>query len=367
MITRGLVSGAKPDQHVLRMSTKRTCILVISFGLLLIFKTTYYMHHKTLPSQSSSSFLSNYKENITNATVDDDGFNHNVSHFVTFHDNMKDGRRLGNQLFNLAAIFFVAELINGRPVIENNLHLGIDDIFQLNLPRVSNLCPCYTIREQKHLSYDVNTEKLNLSDPQIGNNTILVDGFRQSWKYTLAIERNLRRHLVFKDEIQRFAESFLQQNIPRGWRRVGFARVGIHIRRGDNLASSALEYGYTVPNDTYFYKAMKHFTDRYSHVQFIVASDDFNWTRQHIVSKSSSPERINITFSSNNTAGQDLAILSMCDHVIMSTGTFGWWAAWLAKGTTIYYSDWPRAESPLADHFNQKDFFPPSWLPMTGQ
>src|SRR6218665_2282861 len=371
MITR-LFSCIKAYQHatiqIPRTSTKRAWILVFSFSLLLTFKTTYYLHHKTVLLQLSlrSFFLSNNKGSINSATVDDDGFNHNVSHFVTFHESIKDGRRLGNELFSLAAILFVAEIINGNPVIENSLHLRIDDIFQLNLQRVSNLCPCYTIGEKKHLSYDVNTEKLTVSDPQIGNKTVLVKGYRQSWKYTLAIERQLRRHLVFRVEIHRFAESFLQQNIPRGWKRVGFTRVGVHIRRTDNLKSRALEYGYTVPNETYFIKAMEYFTDRYSRVQFLVASDDFTWTRQHIVSKCSSLKRINITFSCNNTAGQDLAILSMCDHVIMSTGTFGWWAAWLAKGTTIYYRDWPLVGSPLAGEFNQRDFFPPSWIPMTG-
>jgi galactoside 2-L-fucosyltransferase 1/2 len=48
----------------------------------------------------------------------------------------------------------------------------------------------------------------------------------------------------------------------------------------------------------------------------------------------------------------------------MSTGTFGWWAAWMAGGTTIYFDGWPRPSSALDAEVNKKDFFPPQWIAM---
>ncbi|ELT91392.1 hypothetical protein CAPTEDRAFT_40726, partial [Capitella teleta] len=57
----------------------------------------------------------------------------------------------------------------------------------------------------------------------------------------------------------------------------------------------------------------------------------------------------------------DLAILSMSEHVIITTGSFGWWGAWLANGTTIYYSDWPRNNSTLSKGFVKEDYFMPHW------
>ena len=38
----------------------------------------------------------------------------------------------------------------------------------------------------------------------------------------------------------------------------------------------------------------------------------------------------------------DFVLLQSCDHVIMTVGTFGWWAAWLTsqrRGTVMYYKD----------------------------
>jgi len=49
----------------------------------------------------------------------------------------------------------------------------------------------------------------------------------------------------------------------------------------------------------------------------------------------------------------------------MTTGTFGWWGAWLANGTTVYYKNWPTAGSQLEAKIIRSDFFPPSWIAMT--
>ena len=33
-----------------------------------------------------------------------------------------------------------------------------------------------------------------------------------------------------------------------------------------------------------------------------------------------------------------MAVLTLCDHSILSIGTFGWWSAWLTGGKVVYYS-----------------------------
>ncbi|ESO06555.1 hypothetical protein HELRODRAFT_138004, partial [Helobdella robusta] len=63
--------------------------------------------------------------------------------------------------------------------------------------------------------------------------------------------------------------------------------------------------------------------------------------------------------------GHDLAILVMCHHNIISTGTFGWWGAWLNRGMTIFYQDWPKPNSTLASLFVKDEFFLPYWIGMS--
>lgn len=74
---------------------------------------------------------------------------------------------------------------------------------------------------------------------------------------------------------------------------------------------------------------------------------------------------VNITFCpEGQSPGQDLAILSLCNHTVVSAGTFGWWAAWLANGTTVYFDNWPRNGTKLDGKFDRRDYYPSHWVPI---
>ena len=110
---------------------------------------------------------------------------------------------------------------------------------------------------------------------------------------------------------------------------------------------------------------MSYFASNYGRVQFVVSSDDKDWTRANVVAPGGQPpDIVNVTYLPQHQPGQDMAIMAMCDHMVMSTGTFGWWAGWLTRGTTIYYKDWPRNGSQLHGMFTREDFYPPAWIAM---
>ena len=80
---------------------------------------------------------------------------------------------------------------------------------------------------------------------------------------------------------------------------------------------------------------------------------------------SGSERLVNVTYCPpGRSAGHDLAVLSMCDHMIVSAGTFGWWAAWLANGTTVYFDNWPRNGTTLDNMFDRRDYYPRHWIPI---
>ena len=296
------------------------------------------------------------------------------SDYVIFSNGFKDGRRLGNQIFNYAVGFYVAELTGWRVGFNESGSRAtralteLEKVFQLNIDRYSETCPVCHITDAKSLAYNEKFEELVLNETVIGNKTIRLEGFFQSWKYT-RLEDALRSRLMFKEDLLLFAKNFLRTNIPPGLNQGLFTRVGIHVRRGDIVEKpSAVAFGYTTPGTSYFKRAMQYMADMYTRVQFLVFTDDSKWAIEHItpnlVEKKDTLIRVNVTICKGNSAGQDLAILSLCDHTIMSTGTYGWWGAWLAKGTTIYYSNWPRNGSALYKMSERSDFFPPSWIGM---
>ena len=157
---------------------------------------------------------------------------------------------------------------------------------------------------------------------------------------------------------------FLNEVRPSAWKS-SFLRVGVHVRVSDLLIRSAFVGGYTVPGASYFIKAAKYLTANVTTpVQFIVTTDNLNWTKKHIALETiyRNCSNTSVVYSEGKSAGFDMALLASCDALIMSTGTYGWWAAWLANKPTVYYRYWPRPGSHIFAKCNHADFFPPQWI-----
>lgn len=142
-------------------------------------------------------------------------------------------------------------------------------------------------------------------------------------------------------------------------------RVGVHVRVGDVLSQGAFSYGFTVPAASYFTQAANYLTANVtSPVQFIVATNGLDWTKKNIGLEALHRNRSNtsVVYSEGHSAGFDMALLASCDVIIISTGSYGWWAAWLANTTNVYYRYWPRPGSYISTIFTCEDYFPPHWI-----
>ena len=281
---------------------------------------------------------------------------------VYFERHTKTG--LGNHLCYYAALKYAAWLTGRQPFILSPSDVTkLDKAFDLDIARVSNGIQC-AVREFRHAvvyAYNVDMKLLVNVDANV---SIWLSRSSCSWRYTKPIEQQLRRELRFRRQLTEFAETFLSANVPRGWNASTLVRVGVHVRRGDFLRAAAVRRGFTVASKEYLERAMAYFVQRFTQVQFIVASNDLRWCRKNINASSFDQTTVNITFSVRHSTEQDLALLARCDHMIMTTGTFGWWAAWLANGTTIYYKNFPRRGTHLWPLSRTADYFPPTWIGM---
>ena len=73
----------------------------------------------------------------------------------------------------------------------------------------------------------------------------------------------------------------------------------------------------------------------------------------------------NIFLSPFHDPGIDLALASLCDHMIITVGTYGWWAGWLSGGQVIYYADYPIPGSKIDREFSKEDYYPADWIPLS--
>ncbi|XP_074641145.1 galactoside 2-alpha-L-fucosyltransferase Sec1-like [Tubulanus polymorphus] len=189
-------------------------------------------------------------------------------------------------------------------------------------------------------------------------------GYYQSWKYFSHIESDIRKQFTFRMDIQNKAHSYL-----RSVKRIYNAKhkrpmnssvtfIGVHVRRGDIVNNIFYRYkGYVAAEAPYLLSAMNRMTTKFENALFIVCSDDTDWCEQNLNVR-------DVFFSPTKNPSVDLAILSSCNHSIITTGSFGWWSAWLARGETIYYKNWPRPNTELFDEVNHTDYFPATWIPM---
>ena len=102
------------------------------------------------------------------------------------------------------------------------------------------------------------------------------------------------------------------------------------FRRGDHLS---FERVYNLPHITkaYLSPAMDLYRNRFADpVIFLYVSDDQEWVRSHMAKDRDLLVASSGALVPEMATGEDLALLSLTDHVITTRGTFSKWAAQLA-------------------------------------
>ena len=287
--------------------------------------------------------------------------------------------RLGNQLFQYAAAYCIARQNRMQFVYPQN-KLGLFQYFDLtaqSCPIISKTRNCNdsgwrVFLEKQAAAYDQRVERI--AQDASGRGNIVLEGFYQSWRYFEKCRTDLRREFTFKQAISDAAKRFLHDNLlmtvsrirgKNNTNHINVTLVGLHVRRKDLFESYNYKFGYRVASINYVEKAMDYFEDIYADnmknkfVVFVVCSDRPNWFIDHILHTRNSSL---VIISKNRTAIEDLALLSLCHHVIATVGTFSWWAGWLSKGTVVYYKKFSLPHSELDNATNRDDFFPATWV-----
>ncbi len=128
-----------------------------------------------------------------------------------------------------------------------------------------------------------------------------------------------------------------------------FTWIGVHVRRTDF-------YKEFMSDDAYVFNAMKYFSEKYRNCIFNIASDAKDYCT-HTFGKRKNVIITPRHFSSN----EDLAVLSSCQHSIVTGGTFGWWSAFLAGGDVLHDNRYMQNRSVICD-CDPETYFPPWFI-----
>ena len=137
--------------------------------------------------------------------------------------------------------------------------------------------------------------------------------------------------------------------------------VSIHMRRGDYLLP---ELPYCELGVEYYLKAITKIFKPVKDYNFIVFSNDIDFSKSIL-------EGDNIYFVNpigghkvcTDSEKEDLVLLSLCDHHIISNSSYSWWGAFLSKNNNkkiICPTNYVKKEHP-SSWINGR-YFPPNWI-----
>lgn len=267
---------------------------------------------------------------------------------------------LGNRMFMYASAYGMARLKNMDVLVAQSDE--VNKVFEINgSARVEpDTSLCKGLRRHGERQSSAFSERvLSFSNKK----SIKLSGFFQSFKYFENVSDSIHSQFTFRKHIRQAVDAILL-NIKKSHLRrkrnknLKLTLIGLHARRGDMLSERNTKYGYLIADKHYFEKAMKWFRSRYRNTVFVVCSNGITWCKKTLGGHN------DVYFVEGQTREVDLAVLSSCDHMIMSVGTFSWWAAWLCKGTVIYYFPPAREGSKrrMKHSRNYSDYFPSKWI-----
>ena len=275
--------------------------------------------------------------------------------------------RLGNKLFIYASMIGVGLNREMEPQLFGKGCTALTSYFECKLHCNNSLSNVAGNLEKfanaKAAAYDERVETLSNNST---HKALAITGYMQSWKYFHNCRSRILEHLTFTEKIRNKTHTFLQAEfakLPQGLAVSDSTLVGIHVRRTDMATQGSHKQGYMEAPKEYIWLAMDKMDTLLSNDSkpsvFIVTSDDITWCRSVIQRKNRT-----VIFSTSRNEGVDLALLANCDHTIITTGTYGWWGAYIAGGHTIYYSRYPRPNTYVGRLTNVTDYYPPDWIPL---
>ncbi|XP_067408192.1 galactoside alpha-(1,2)-fucosyltransferase 2-like isoform X2 [Emydura macquarii macquarii] len=260
--------------------------------------------------------------------------------------------RLGNQMGQYATLYALAKMNGHQAYILPEMHRQLAPLFRITLPVVSSKV-VWRIPWKNYELYDWMLEEYR----HIEGNYVQLTGYPCSWTFYHHLRQEILREFSFHDHIKEEANQYLAG--LRGQRR-NVTYVGVHVRRGDYVRVMPKTWKGVVADKGYLEKAMGYFRAKYQEPVFVVTSNGMAWCRENIDASWG-----DVYFSEDgaeSSPGKDFALLAHCNHTIMTIGTFGVWAGYLAGGETIYLANYTLPDSPFLEVFKPWATFLPEWI-----
>ncbi|KAM4703056.1 galactoside alpha-(1,2)-fucosyltransferase 2-like [Rhinophrynus dorsalis] len=285
-------------------------------------------------------------ENIENGMLLD--INQSSTVIWTAHPSLN----LGNLMGQYATLYALAKLNGHQAYILPEMHSQLSGIFKLRLP-VINQGVADHIRWKRYQLHDwMSPEYCNISGQYVK-----LFCTSCSWTFYHHMRKEILQEFTFHDFITEEPNAYLF-NVTGDKKNVTF--VGVHVYWEDHDIIMPVEKKGMVTDKSYLQKAMDYFRKKYKNPAFVVTSNDMHWCKENINNSLG-----DVHFAGDDKGGsssRDLALLVHCNHTIITIGAFGYWAAYLAGGETIYLTKFTLPDSLYLTIFKHEPVYLPEWI-----
>lgn len=238
---------------------------------------------------------------------------------VTFQDldNVSIAGRLGNNLFQIAAVIGTARRNNCDYVFPPWRY---NQFLAHPLPTSERIYAPRIIREQQDYHY----QEINLN--YFPCNTDL-KGYFQSYKYFDFIRSEIKERFEFKTKYAIVYADHLMSP----------PTCAIHVRHGDYLIKPHV---HPIQDMDYYLKAKDIIKGIDPSVKYMVFSDNLEWCKDH---------HLGDYYGGTNEV-KDLSLMIACRYHIIANSSFSWWAAYLSNSKHVIAPwHWSGVVSDTAD------------------
>ena len=249
--------------------------------------------------------------------------------------------RLGNNLFQVAAVLgYAAKHGTHEPRFAAGSFGKYADSFFRNLTYASSPEEHMVVGDSPDFSY-------NAEIPAWPSRSVMFQGYFQSEKYFDHCPDLIREAFAIPTETEtllRVKFGDILQSQP----------VSLHVRRGDYLQ---LQEYHPVQTAEYYLESLRSLSELISVSQVLCFSDDPDWCDEHLAALD---QRVFVVRGQDDVL--DLALMTLCDHHIISNSSFSWWGAWLGRNPDkivivpdIYFG-------PAFEGYTERDLIPACWI-----
>jgi len=222
---------------------------------------------------------------------------------ITFSKLGKNGR-LGNQLFQIASTIGMANLFKDKAVFPkwqcSYTNKDFSEFFQNKLDHSLNPADIQNIYKENGFQFN-NVKHLPNMDLQ---------GYFQTDKYFKHCENIIRHYFepnpALIKELKLWWEIVLMSNT-----------CAVHVRRGDYVNHKV----HQICDLDYYNRCIQKMQQEQNIDNFLIFSDDIQWCSENITG--------NCIYVEDQTDIEDLFLMSLCNHHIISNSSFSWWSSWL--------------------------------------